>query len=115
MGLRTEKLGAQIKRDLAPILQRLQNGTIITITGVRVTEDLYTAKVYLSIFAPGGDTKPTFDRIQEKNTEIRTELAALIRHQVRRVPEILFYLDDTAEYVNRIEELFKKIHKDDPT
>lgn len=109
MSIRTERVAAQIKRDLGPILQSYQNGSMITITSVKVSDDLMNVKVYLSIFSPAGDTESVFAHIQDKNSEIRTELAKLVRHQLRRIPELQFYLDDTADYVNKIESLFKKI------
>lgn len=112
MSIRTERIASLLKRDLAPIMQKFQRGSIITITSVRVSDDLMVAKVYLSIFAPQGNANEIFDFIDEKNAEIRHELAALIRNQVRRIPELHFYLDDTAEYVNKIESLFKKIRDD---
>ncbi|MEX0780461.1 MAG: 30S ribosome-binding factor RbfA [Balneolales bacterium] len=113
MSIRTERLASLLKEDLGNILQKdYQKGNIITITSIRVTPDLSIAKVYLSILAPGGDEQEVFNCLQEHNTAIRTKLAHLIRHQVRKIPELHFYLDDTAEYVNKIENLFNKIKKD---
>lgn len=113
MSIRTERLESLIQRDLGPIFQEYQNDTIITITNVRITPDLSIAKVYLSILAPGRDVKPVYEYLNEHNTAIRTKLAHLIRHQVRKIPELHFYLDDTSEYVNRLEQLFDKIHQND--
>ncbi|KPQ00352.1 MAG: ribosome-binding factor RbfA [Bacteroidetes bacterium HLUCCA01] len=112
MSIRTERIAAQLKRDLGPLLQKYQRGSMITVTTVRVSDDLMVAKIYLSIYSPSGDSEAAFSYILDNAVEIRTELAALIRHQVRRIPELHFYLDDTAEYVNRIEHLFKKIQND---
>lgn len=112
MSIRTERIASQFKRDLGPILQKYQRGSMITVTAVRVSDDLMVAKIYLSIYAPDGGKNEIFDYILERQTEIRTELAALIRNQVRRIPELQLYLDDTAEYVNRIENLFQKINQD---
>lgn len=113
MSIRTERLESLIQRDLGPIFQEYQNDTIITITKVRITPDLSIAKIYLSILAPGRDVNQIYEYLNEHNTAIRTKLAHLIRNQVRKIPELNFYLDDTAEYVNRLEDLFNKIHKDD--
>ena len=113
MSIRTERLESLIQKDLGPIFQEYQNDTIITITNVRITPDLSIAKIYLSIFAPGRDIKAIYEYLNEHNTSIRTKLAHLIRHQVRKIPELHFYLDDTSEYVNRLEQLFDKIHKKD--
>ena len=53
-----------------------------------------------------------FAHVEDHSDEIRHTLAGIIRHQVRRIPEILFYMDDTAEYVSKIETLFRKIESD---
>ncbi|MCC5925249.1 MAG: 30S ribosome-binding factor RbfA [Bacteroidetes bacterium] len=115
MSIRTERIAAQLKRDMGPLLQKYQRGSMITVTTVRVSDDLMVAKIYLSIYTPDGDNQSAFEYVLENATEIRSELASLIRHQVRRIPELHFYLDDTAEYVNRIEHLFKKIKDDRDT
>lgn len=110
MSLRLEKVGAQVKRDLGEIFVReARTGIIVTITGVRMTDDLSIAKVYLSVFAPGADVAAIFEGIRDRETHYRTELAHKMRNQLRRMPEIHFFLDDTAEYVSKIEAIFKKI------
>lgn len=112
MSFRIERLESQFKQDLGEIFQKYQNGSIITITSIRLTPDLSVARVYLSILAPGQNEKAVFSKLQDANTEIRTTLAQRIRHQVRKIPELQFYMDDTSEYVNKIETLFAKIRKD---
>jgi ribosome-binding factor A len=116
MSIRTERLGSVIKKDLGEILQRNYQpaGTFITVTQVRLTDDLSIAKVYLSVFSPGRDEKSVYSYIDEHQDEIRYELASRIKNQVRRIPELLFYEDDTSEYVNRIENLFDKTRKERP-
>tara|TARA_R100001143_G_C3361367_1_gene137149 strand:- start:91418 stop:91792 length:375 start_codon:yes stop_codon:yes gene_type:complete len=110
MSIRTEKLGSVIQKDLGEIIQRnyQPSGTFITITQVRVTDDLSIAKVYLSVLAPGRDEEPIYKMIDERQDEIRFKLASKIRHQVRRIPQLLFFQDDTAEYVNKIQNLFSE-------
>lgn len=110
MSIRTERLGSVIQKDIGKILQQnyQPSGTFITVTQVRVTQDLSIAKVYLSIFSPDRDVKPIYKAIDDAQDEIRYQLASKIKNQVRRIPEILFYEDDTAEYVNKMEQLFKK-------
>lgn len=114
MSLRTERLGAVIQKDLGNILQQQYqlSGTFITVTRVRITPDLSVAKVYISVFAPDRDPETIFQYINDHITEIRYELAGKIRHQVRRIPELHFYADDSAEYVNRIESLFDRVKKE---
>lgn len=111
MSIRTERLGSVIQKDLGQILQRNYQpaGTFITVTQVRLTDDLSIAKVYLSVYAPGRDEKTIYQFIDENQDEIRYELASKIKNQVRRIPELLFFEDDTSEYVNRIEQIFDKV------
>lgn len=113
MSVRTKKLASVIKRDLGEIIQRKYqpSGSLVTITSVRVTDDLSIAKIYLSVLSPGNDEEAVFRLIDSHQDEIRYELASRIRHQVRRIPELLFFHDDTPEYVNTIETLFKKSRK----
>ncbi|MDX1641414.1 MAG: 30S ribosome-binding factor RbfA [Balneolaceae bacterium] len=110
MSIRTERLGSVIQKDVGQILQQNYQpaGTFITVTQVRLTDDLSIAKIYLSIFSPGRDSDPIYKAIDEHQDEIRYQLASKIKNQVRRIPELLFYEDDTAEYVNKMEQLFKK-------
>lgn len=110
MSIRTERLGSVIQKDIGQILQQNYQpaGTFITVTQVRLTDDLSIAKIYLSIFSPGRDSEPIYKSIDEQQDEIRYQLASKIKNQVRRIPELLFYEDDTAEYVNKMERLFKK-------
>ncbi len=111
MSIRVERLGELIKRDLGEIIQRefQPEGTFVTVTNVRVTPDLSIAKVYLSVFAPGRDKETVYEFIDERITQIRFKLAGRIKNQVRKIPELHFYPDDTAEYVNKMETLFKKV------
>lgn len=113
MSIRTKRLASVIQKDLGDILQKKYQpvGTFITVTQVRVTPDLLTAKVYLSVFSPDRDVKPIYKSIDEQQDEIRYELASRIKNQVRRIPELLFYEDDTAEYVNKMESLFEKARR----
>lgn len=111
MSIRTERLGGVIKRDLGEILQKSYqtSGSFITVTRVRMTDDLSIAKVYVSVFSPKRDPETIFQHLEDHIDDIRHELASRIRHQVRRIPELHFYVDDTAEYVNRMENLFQKV------
>lgn len=112
MSIRTERVAALLKSDLGEILQMdYQHDAMLTITNVRVSPDLMQAHIYLSVFSTSGVHSEVFEFIQEKTPEIRKKLASRIRHQVRRIPEIHFHLDDTAEYVEKIDSLFRKIHE----
>ncbi|MGN8224375.1 30S ribosome-binding factor RbfA [Gracilimonas sp. BCB1] len=111
MGFRPKRLAAVIKRDLGQIIQRSYqpSGTFVTVTNVVMTDDLSIAKVYLSVFSPGRDDKPVYEFIDEHIDQIRYDLASKIKNQVRKIPELHFYEDDTAEYVNKMEQLLKKV------
>ncbi len=111
MSIRTERLSNVIRNDLGDILRDYQQGAMISVTQVRMTPDLGMAKVYLSIFANGRSPDEVFKQLQSSTPTIRGELAKRIRHQVRRIPEIIFYMDDTSEYVDRIEQVFSKIRQ----
>lgn len=82
-------------------------GVMITVTNVRVTPDLSIAKIYLSLF-PGEKTEETLGNIREHTKTIRYELGVKIRHQLRVVPELAFYLDDTLDYIDNIDRLLHK-------
>lgn len=114
MSIRTERLSSVIKRDLGKIIQQgyQRSGSFITITKVDVTPDLLIAKVLISVYAPGKDEDAIFAYIEEQKPSIRKELATKIRHQVRRIPELHFINDKTAEHVEKMEKLFQKIRKE---
>lgn len=114
MSIRTERLGAVLQRDLGRIIQQnyQQSGSFITITQVDVAPDLMVAKVFISVYAPGKDEDAIYMNLEEHKANIRKELASKIRHQVRRIPELIFKKDESAEHVNRMEDLFSKIRKE---
>lgn len=114
MSIRTERLAAVIQRDLGSIIQKSyqKSGSFITVTQVEVTSDLMNAKVYLSIMAPGKDEDAIFANLQDHIDAIRKELASKIRHQVRRIPELHFNQDKSADHVEKMESLFDKIRRE---
>lgn len=113
MSIRTERVAALIKSDIGEILQKdYQHGAIVTVTNVRISPDLMHANVYLSVLSTTGSNYELFELITEKTPEIRKKLAGKIRHQVRKIPELHIHLDDTSEYVEKIEHLFQKIQSE---
>jgi len=114
MSIRTERLSAVIQRDLGRIIQKSYqaSNSFITVTKVEVTPDLLIAKVYLSVYAPGRDEDAIFEHLKERNADIRKDLAGKIRHQVRRIPELHLINDQTAEYVEKMENLFQEIRRE---
>jgi len=111
MSIRTERLSNVIRNDLGDILRDYQQGAMVTVTQVRMTPDLGMAKIYLSIFTHGRNQDEVYRHIQASTSAIRGELGKKIRHQVRRIPELVFYMDDTIEYVDKIEQVFTKIRQ----
>ncbi|KQS33528.1 30S ribosome-binding factor RbfA [Dyadobacter sp. Leaf189] len=109
---RQQKVGRQIQKDLGEIFQKdaqhLINGSIVTITAVRVTPDLGIARAYLS-FLPDNKKTILLETIKENTRFIRQKLGERVRHQLRIVPHLQFYMDDTAEYAAKMELLFSDI------
>jgi ribosome-binding factor A len=105
------KVARQIQKDLGDIFQRMgktfSQGKMVTITTVRVSPDLSFAKVYLSVF-PSENGKAFLEHVNPLIKSIRNELGKKIKNQVRVVPELAFYIDDSMDYVQHIDELLKK-------
>lgn len=83
-------------------------GGMVSISKVTVTPDLLEARIYLSLFQIE-DTKAVINEIQGRTPEWRNLLGKKVRHQLRRVPELRFFLDDTLDHVYKMEELFKTL------
>ncbi|PCJ82097.1 MAG: ribosome-binding factor A [Flavobacteriales bacterium] len=102
---RQSKVSRLLQRELGEIFQRSSySGAMVTITMVRISPDLSFAKVYLSIF-PENLKEKAFERIQSNGWEIRKKLGMRVRNQLRIVPELVFFIDDSFEYSERIDEL----------
>lgn len=84
------------------------HGAMISVTVVRISPDLSFAKVYVSIFYPKGNKLEIFELINENYNHTRHKLGERIGKQLRIVPELAFYLDDSLDYAAKIEELLKK-------
>ncbi len=109
---RQQKYGKLIQKELSDLflhdIKGLFGSAFITVTTVRVTPDLGLAKVYLS-FMMTEDKKGVLDMIVQQTKPIRKMLGDRIGKQVRVVPALMFYLDDTIDYANKMDELFSKI------
>ena len=81
-------------------------GTLISVSTVHVSPDLSVAKVYLSLF-PSEKGKELLEAIEKNKRTIRYDLGQLVRSQLRRIPELVFYLDDSLDYVDNIDKLLK--------
>lgn len=109
--LRQQKVNKLLAKELAEIFRSearsLFGGGFITVTGVRISPDLGLAKVYLSIMA-NKDKQVVFKSIQDQSNVIRRKLGSIVGKQLRIVPELMFYIDDSLDYAMKIEELLKK-------
>jgi ribosome-binding factor A len=106
---RLQKIERLIQKDLSEIflLQTKQmQGVMVSVTNVRISSDLGLAKVYLSIF-PSEKGQMIMDNILLNKKSIRYELGLRIGKQVRRIPELAFFLDDTIDYLENIDNLLK--------
>jgi ribosome-binding factor A len=88
----------------------IDNG-MVSISSVKVTPDLLEARIYLSLFQVK-DAKGVMKTIESRAWEIKKELADRVKHQLRRIPVLHFYHDDTLDYVFKMEEVFKKIEEE---
>ena len=110
MSIRQQKVARQIQSDMAEIFQRdgkpCTLGTLITVTAVRISPDLSYAKIYISVF-PFERGEEVLKAIEEKNWFLRRELGRRVKNQLKVVPELQFFLDDSLEYIRNIEEKLK--------
>ena len=109
--IRQQKVARLLLKELSSIFQKesqvLLGNVILTITQVRISPDLSFAKVYISIF-PIEDPKSALQVIVSNTKMIRRLLGQSVRNQLRIVPELQFYIDDSAEYADEIKRLLKK-------
>lgn len=104
---RQQKVAKQIQKDVADIFQKegatIVRGKLVTVTSVRVSPDFGYAKIYLSIF-PFEQNTAAMEQIEHNNWFIRRALGQRIRNQLKNIPEIQFFLDDSLEYIDGIEK-----------
>ena len=113
---RQKKMGRLILKEMSELFQRdfpLTNGAMMTIHVVRVTTDLAIARLYISVF-PDGKGEETIEYLLANKGEIRHLLGRRIRKQVRHIPELQFYLDDTLQEAEHIGELISGVLTDGP-
>lgn len=113
---RQKQIGQLVQQELSSIFQRLGfnvvEGGMISVAAVKMTPDLLEAKVYLSMFQIKAPSE-MLERIKERMGEIKKSLGIGLGKQLRRIPELSFFLDDTLDYVFKMEELFKKLKEED--
>ena len=108
---RQKKIGGLLQKDLADILQSSlresgRTGILISVSKVRVTTDLSIAKAYVSIF-PSKHQEEILEEINENKSQIKHEVATRTKNQLRKMPDLNFYIDDSLEYIDGIEKSIK--------
>ena len=107
-----KKSGTVLQQEIAALLQNaIRKGNVsnlmISVTKVNVTSDLSIAKVYLSIF-PNNLASSYFENLKENKSQLRHDLSQKMKNQLRRIPELHFYLDDSLDYIEAIEKELDK-------
>ncbi len=116
-GKRQKQVSALLLHELSDIFQRLGlsmvDGGLVSLTTVKVTPDLLEARIYLSFFQVK-DVPAALKRIEDRSWEIKRDLAARIKQQLRRIPTLEYFHDDTLEHADKMNALFKKIKEEKP-
>ncbi len=114
-GKRQKQIAGLLNEEINAIFQRLNlsmlEGGMVSVSGVKVTPDLLEARFYLSFFQVK-DVDAAMKKIEDRHFEIKKELSARVRHQLRNIPVLKFFKDDTLDHVFKMEELFKKINEE---
>ena len=107
---RQNKISRLIQKELSEIFllqTKSMNGVLVSVSAVRISPDMSIARVYLSVF-PSERSQEIVKNINDNMKSIRYELGTRVRHQLRIIPELKFFVDDTLDYAERIDELLKK-------
>jgi ribosome-binding factor A len=111
-GKRQKQVAAVLQQELNDVFMRLGlnmlEGGMVSISSVKVTPDLLEARIYVSLFKVP-EPHAAVKKIEARSWEIKKELSDRVKHQLRRIPVIHFFLDDTLDYVFKMEEIFKQI------
>ena len=117
-GKRQKQIAAVLSEEINDIFRRLSlnmiNGGMLSISSIKVTPDLLEARIYLSMYKVENQ-KAALKKVESHSWEIKRELANRVKHQLRRIPVLKFYIDDTLDHVFRMEELFKQINEQQQT
>lgn len=114
-GKRQKQVAAVVSEELNDIFRRLNlnmiDGGMVSISSVKLTPDLLEARIYVSMYKVQ-DENAALKKIENQSWEIKRELANRVKNQLRRMPVLKFYLDDTLDHVFKMEELFKQINEE---
>ncbi|MCD8081397.1 MAG: 30S ribosome-binding factor RbfA [Bacteroides sp.] len=106
---RQNKIARLLQKELSDIFllqAKAMSGTLVSVSVVRISPDLSIARVYLSIF-PSDKSEEMVKNINENTRSIRYELGTRVRHQLRIIPELKFFVDDSLDYLEKIDSLLK--------
>ena len=107
---RQNNISRLIQKELSEIFllqTKSMNGVLVSVSAVRISPDMSIARVYLSVF-PSERSQEIVKNINDNMKSIRYELGTRVRHQLRIIPELKFFVDDSLDYAERIDELLKK-------
>ena len=107
---RLSKIERLLQKELGELFRKqtaMTSGTLISVSTVHVSPDLSMAKIYLSIF-PSEKGEELIEAIEKNKRTIRFDLGQIVRTQLRRIPELTFYIDDSLDYVENIDKLLKE-------
>lgn len=111
-GKRQKQVAGVILKEMNEIFLKMGlnmiEGGMVSISSVKITPDLFEARIYLSFFQVK-DNEAALGKIKERSSEIRGDLGKRVRHQLRSIPQLTFYIDDTLDYVFKIEKLLNEI------
>ena len=113
---RQNKIARLLQKELSLIFQsqtRAMRGVMVSVTRVRVSPDLSICTAYLSIF-PSEKSEELLQNIQRNTSQVRYELGTRVRNQLRIIPELRFFIDDSLDYIERIDELLQKYNHPAP-
>ena len=104
---RLQKIERLLQKELSDIFQKQTQGVLVSVSVVRVSPDLSVARAYLSIF-PSDKSQKLLEAIRSNTKAIRFDLGQRIRLQVRKIPELSFFIDDSLDYIENIDNLLHK-------
>lgn len=107
---RQNRIARLLQKELGDILllqAKKMQGTLISVSIVRISPDMSVARAYVSIF-PSGKSKELLESLNSNTKTIRYELGTRVRHQLRIIPELKFFLDDSLDYIDKIDSLLKE-------
>ena len=116
-GKRQKQVSALLLEEVNKIFQRLGlnmiQGGMVSISSVKITPDLFEARIYLSFYQVPSP-KDALKLIEDRAWEIKRDLVSSIRNQLRSMPQLTFYIDDSLDYVDKMETLFREINENKP-